>query len=141
MSLWLLAVAIPVVASLLLFRPLLKERRWLPLGLTLLLLLPASGLLLYQWVVTPQAVHSSRAPAPVSGNEMDALLAQLQARPPRYLVWDDGALRVDGLADEFVFGEPLLRWLEESYEEEQRFGAVSIRGFRPYGAADRSRSE
>ncbi|NRB72513.1 MAG: tetratricopeptide repeat protein [Xanthomonadales bacterium] len=80
MSFWLLAVAIPVVASLLLFRPLLKERRWLPLGLTLLLLLPASGLLLYQWVGTPQAVHSSRAPAPVTGNEMDALLAQLQAR-------------------------------------------------------------
>ena len=72
------------------------------------------------------------------------VLAQLRARPPRYLVWDDGALRVDGLADEFVFGEPLLRWLEESYEEEQRFGEVSIRRFRTQGetgGAERSRAD
>ncbi len=74
----------------------------------------------------------------------DEVLAQLRARPPRYLVWDDGALRVDGLADELVFGEPLLRWLEESYEEEQRFGEVSIRRFRTQGetgGAERSRAD
>ncbi len=77
----------------------------------------------------------------VTQTHRDEVLAQLRDRPPRYLVWDEGALRVDDLSDELVFGEPLLRWLEESYEEEQRFGAVSIRGFRPNGAADRSRSE
>lgn len=80
MSFWLLAVAIPVLAGLLLFRPLLRNRHWLPLGLALLLLLPASGLLLYQWVGTPQAVTRSTAPALAAGNEMDALLVQLQAR-------------------------------------------------------------
>ena len=57
----------------------------------------------------------------------DEVLAALRARPPRYLVWDDAALRVDGLSDEQVFGEPLLAWLEANYEEEKRVGETSIR--------------
>jgi hypothetical protein len=57
----------------------------------------------------------------------DEVLAALRSRPPRYVVWDDAALRVDGLSDQQVFGEPLLGWLEANYEEEERIGATSIR--------------
>lgn len=63
----------------------------------------------------------------VTQAQRDEVLAELRARPPRYLVWDDGALRVDGLSDEQVFGKPLLDWLERHYVEEQRIGDVSIR--------------
>jgi hypothetical protein len=54
------------------------------------------------------------------------VLADLRANPPRFVVWDEGALRIDGLSDELVFGSDLLRWIEESYQEEARLGSVEI---------------
>jgi hypothetical protein len=60
----------------------------------------------------------------------DEVLAQLRADPPRTFVWDEAAFRVDGLSDSQVFGQPLLDWLEASYAEVKRFGAVSIRRHR-----------
>ncbi len=53
-------------------------------------------------------------------------LARLRSTPPAYVVWDDGALRVDGLSDPQVFGRDLLAWIESNYERETRFGAVEI---------------
>ena len=57
----------------------------------------------------------------------DEVLARLRAAPPRYAVWDDGALRVDGISDELVFGPELLAWLDATYREERRVGDISIR--------------
>ena len=71
----------------------------------------------------------------------EEVLSQLRSQPPRYLVWDDAALRVDGLSDEQVFGAPLLRWLEANYAEERHFGEVSIRRYRPAGGAENGPSE
>ena len=56
----------------------------------------------------------------------DEVLADLQANPPRFIVWDHDALRIDGLSDELVFGSELLRWIEENYREETRLGSVEI---------------
>ena len=42
------------------------------------------------------------------------------------MVWDEGALRVDGLSDPQVFGRDLLAWIESNYVRETRFGAVEI---------------
>ncbi len=52
--------------------------------------------------------------------------ADLVADPPAFVVWDDAALRVDGLSDEVVFGGELLAWIDAHYVEVKRFGAVRI---------------
>jgi hypothetical protein len=54
------------------------------------------------------------------------VLAALRRQPPRFVVWDHGALRVDGLPDERVFGPELLRWIGVAYAEAARLGEVSI---------------
>jgi len=56
------------------------------------------------------------------------VFADLRANPPRFIVWDHAALRVDGHSDELVFGGELLGWIRESYEEEARLGSVEIMG-------------
>jgi hypothetical protein len=56
----------------------------------------------------------------------DEVLADLQANPPRFIVWDHDALRIDALSDELVFGSELLRWIEASYQEETRIESVEI---------------
>lgn len=53
-------------------------------------------------------------------------LERLRSDPPAYVVWDDGALRVDGLTDEQVFGADLLTWIRTRYERETRIGPVEI---------------
>ena len=53
-------------------------------------------------------------------------LARLRSARPAYVVWDEGALRVDGLSDPEVFGRDLLAWIESNYVRETRFGAVEI---------------
>jgi hypothetical protein len=53
-------------------------------------------------------------------------LARLRAAPPAYVVWDGGALRVDGLPDEKVLGAELLAWIRAHYERELRIGRVEI---------------
>ena len=57
----------------------------------------------------------------------EEVLTTLRAAPPRFAVWDDAALRVDGISDELVFGPELLAWLDATYQEERRVGAISIR--------------
>lgn len=56
----------------------------------------------------------------------DEVLADLQANPPRFIVWDHDALRIDDLSDELVFGSELLHWIEKNYQEETRVGSVEI---------------
>jgi len=53
-------------------------------------------------------------------------LARLQAAPPAYVVWDEGAVRVDALEDEAVFGAELLAWIRSEYEPETSIGKVEI---------------
>ena len=57
------------------------------------------------------------------------VLADLRASPPRFIVWDHDALRIDSLPDELVFGSELLRWIEASYREETRIESVEILRF------------
>ena len=55
------------------------------------------------------------------------VLRDLRANPPRYVVWDDDAYRVDDLPDELVFGPAILAWIDENYRQETRIGGVEIR--------------
>jgi len=59
------------------------------------------------------------------------VLGALRRDPPRFVVWDHGALRVDDLPDERVFGPELLRWIDEGYAEQARLGDVSVLERRP----------
>lgn len=54
------------------------------------------------------------------------VLADLTERPPRFVVWDDHALRVDDLADELVFGREILAFIQGHYEVVKQFGEVKI---------------
>jgi hypothetical protein len=54
------------------------------------------------------------------------VLSDLRSHPPRYVVWDHDALVVDEIPHEQVFGDEIMRWLEENYEEEIRLGNVQI---------------
>jgi hypothetical protein len=54
------------------------------------------------------------------------VLAALRRAPPRFVVWDHGALRVDDLPDARVFGPELLRWIDEGYTEQARLDDVSV---------------
>ncbi len=65
------------------------------------------------------------------------VLEDLSDDPPRFIVWDHEGVRVDGLADELVFGEALLSWIREHYEREVRIGSVEI--LRPRATAGRGR--
>jgi hypothetical protein len=54
------------------------------------------------------------------------LLSDLRSRPPRYIVWDHDALVVDGIPHEQVFGDEIVRFFAESYEQEIRLGTIEI---------------
>ncbi len=54
------------------------------------------------------------------------VLAALRREPPRFVVFDHGAFRVDGLPDERVLGPELLGWIEASYTETARLGEVAV---------------
>jgi hypothetical protein len=70
-----------------------------------------------RWVVSHQMVTDAhRAEA----------LADLQAAPPRYVVWNDATLRVDGIPDEVVLGPALWRWLHANYGLVERVGGARI---------------
>jgi cytochrome c-type biogenesis protein CcmH len=79
---WLLAVAIPALTAVVLFRPLLRRGgSMLGLGLALLLLLPVTTLLLYQGVGTPAGVGSAAvSPQVAEDADINELLMQLEAR-------------------------------------------------------------
>jgi hypothetical protein len=79
--------------------------------------------------------YLTRRPSPtrfVLGHQMvtDAHRAEalraLQARPPRYVVWDDGLLAVDGIAPRLFLGAPLFDWIEAAYAEETRIGTARV---------------
>lgn len=79
---WLLAVAIPAVTALILFRPLLRRGApLLGLGLALVLLLPVTTLLMYQGVGTPAGIRVAEvAPEVAEDADITELLMQLEAR-------------------------------------------------------------
>lgn len=80
---WLLVLAIPLLATLLLCWPLLWDGgRGRVLAVMLALLVPAATLLLYQGVGSPGAVELEASSPPVSDGqaEMSTLVAQLRAR-------------------------------------------------------------
>jgi hypothetical protein len=54
------------------------------------------------------------------------VLATLRARPPRYIVWDDGLLAVDAIKPRVFLGAPLFDWIERSYQEETRIGTSRV---------------
>ena len=56
------------------------------------------------------------------------VLADLKRDPPRYVVWDDDALKIDDLSDEVVFGRDVLDWIEGNFVEQGHFGGVRILG-------------
>jgi len=53
-------------------------------------------------------------------------LADLRAAPPRYVVWNDAALRLDGIGDEVVLGPALWDWIHAHYEPHERIGGMRI---------------
>lgn len=57
-------------------------------------------------------------------------LADLQRSTPRYVVFDPGALRVDGIPDRIVLGDTLSDWIASNYEPETKIHGVSIHGRR-----------
>jgi hypothetical protein len=54
------------------------------------------------------------------------VLSDLETAPPRYILWNQAALRVDGLADELVFGPEILAWMNAHYDVRIRFGRIKI---------------
>ena len=88
---WIIAAAALFAAALVTFLPLLRGKSyWQPAALAMLFLLPAAGLWIYSEVGTPEAIDIPALPAghaaagaaadPMSGEEMDAMLAGLRAR-------------------------------------------------------------
>lgn len=70
----------------------------------------------------------------VTDSHREEFLHSLRQRPPRYVVWDDAFMRVDGIGDEVVLGSRTFAWLHANYEFETRFGPVRI--LRARGGAD-----
>jgi hypothetical protein len=54
------------------------------------------------------------------------VLEKLRATPPDWLVWDEGALHLDGIDPRALLGPALVGWLESSYALETRIGKTSI---------------
>ncbi len=65
------------------------------------------------------------------------VLEDLRDDPPRYIVWDQDAVRVDALPDRLVFGTALLGWIHERYETQLQLGAVEILRPRASSGGDR----
>jgi hypothetical protein len=62
----------------------------------------------------------------VTAAHREEVLSGLRAEPPRFIVWDHAALRIDGLDDTQVFGSALLRWIDDHYVEEVRLEQVEV---------------
>ncbi len=58
-------------------------------------------------------------------------LEDMRQTTPRYVVFDPGALRVDGIPDRIVLGEALSDWLARNYEPETTIQGVRIHRRRP----------
>ncbi|KAA9130560.1 tetratricopeptide repeat protein [Marinihelvus fidelis] len=82
---WILAIAIPIFAALVLCWPLLRRGgTWLGLGACLVLLVPVTTLMLYQGVGSPEGVGvgatTAAAAATAEDTDVETLLAQLRER-------------------------------------------------------------
>jgi hypothetical protein len=53
-------------------------------------------------------------------------LRDLRAAPPRYVVWNDASLKLDGADDAVLLGPALWDWLQRSYALRQRVGGMRI---------------
>lgn len=62
-------------------------------------------------------------------------LAAMQATPPRYVVFDPHALRVDGIPDRIVLGPDLSDWIASRYELETTIRGVEIHRRKADGGA------
>ena len=58
-------------------------------------------------------------------------LSDLRAAPPRYVVWNDASLRLDGIGDEVVLGPELWAWLHSHYRPAERIGGMRIWEYAP----------
>ena len=63
-------------------------------------------------------------------------LADLRAAPPRYVVWNDASLRLDGIGDEVVLGPELWAWLHSHYRPAERIGGLRIWEYAPPARPD-----
>ncbi len=54
------------------------------------------------------------------------VLAELQAEPPRYVVWDDTLMGVDDIDPRVFLGAAISAWIEDGYVEETRIGKTRI---------------
>lgn len=114
----------------------MQVTRWLQLETEVdepILFLPNNGAY-YYLTNRPSPIRFVMGHQIVTEAHRQEVLAALQARPPRYFVWDAGAARIDDLSDEKVFGSALLDWLDANYAEVERFGAVSVRRHREASA-------
>ncbi|MBW2314127.1 MAG: hypothetical protein JRH10_08045 [Deltaproteobacteria bacterium] len=53
-------------------------------------------------------------------------LADLQATPPRYVVWNDAGLRLDDIGDEAILGPTFWAWLHTNYRSTARVGGMDV---------------
>jgi len=85
MIFWILAAVALAIAALITFLPLFRQKTgWTPIALALVFLLPASALMLYPYVGTPEALEQVAVPTQAThtseSTEMDAMVASLRAR-------------------------------------------------------------
>jgi len=102
--------------------------RWLELRLTpedRVLALPNDGAY-YYLLARPSPIRFVMGHQIATAAQREEVLAALRRAPPRFVLWDDGALRVDGLPDERVLGAELLAWIDAGYAEAARLGRVRI---------------
>src|SRR5262249_2364534 len=117
--------------------------RWLELRLApedRVLALPNDGAY-YYLLARPSPIRFVMGHQIATAAHRAEVLAALRRPPPRFVLWDDGALRVDGLPDERVFGAELLAWIDAHYALATRQGRVRIlerRELQPAPAGGRS---
>jgi hypothetical protein len=109
-------------------REVMRVVRWLQLRLSptdAILFLPNDAAY-YYLLDRPSPIRFVMGHQIATDADRAEVLAALRANPPRYVVWDHAALRVDALPDERVFGPELLGWIDEGYVEQARLGEVSV---------------
>ena len=102
--------------------------RWLELRLApedRVLALPNDGAY-YYLLARPSPIRFAMGHQIATAAQREEVLEALRRAPPRFVLWDDGALRVDGLPDERVFGPELLAWIGAGYTEAARLGRVRL---------------
>jgi hypothetical protein len=109
-------------------RDVLRVARWIQLNTEAgepVLFLPNNGAY-YYLTDRPNPIRFVMGHQIVTSAHRRAVLSDLQSSPPRFVVWDHDAHRVDELPDELVFGPELLSWIGENYREERRIEGAAI---------------